>query len=94
MTTQRNQYGDYTHDLGGDKMSNLRNGYATAYSKILTPFLNKPPEVAVELGVFQGASMALWCELLPRSIIIGLDMDFERYKANLPILKAPGGIQK
>lgn len=94
MTTKSNKYGYYTHNLGGDKMSNLRNGYATAYSKILAPFLNKPPQVVVELGVFQGASMALWCDLFPDSAVIGLDMDFERYNQNLPKLKDGGGFKK
>jgi hypothetical protein len=48
---------------GGDKMSADRHGYADDYARLLarwdTPTL-------VEVGVFQGASLAIWCDLFPQ----------------------------
>lgn len=63
-------------NLGGDKMGADRNGYAPAYAEILEGL---EPEVIVELGVFKGASMAMWCDLYPEARVIGLDIDPGRF---------------
>ena len=70
-------------NLGGDKMAADRNGYADAYAELLDG-LNA--QLIVELGVFRGVSLAMWCELFPEAMVIGLDLDFDRFRANEPTL--------
>lgn len=77
-------------NLGGDKMGRDRNNYAEVYARLLTDFV---PQRIVELGVFQGASMAVWCELFPEADVIGLDLSFDRYHANLFALKERGAFK-
>jgi hypothetical protein len=74
-------------NAGGDKMGPTRNGYAQAYASLLAGF---EPDTVVELGVFQGVSMALWCDLFPSSTVIGLDLEFSRFEANRPLLVQRG----
>lgn len=89
LTSESNPNPYRASDLGGDKMASTRNGYARSYAKLLRPRLN---DVAclVELGVFQGASMALWCDLFPESHVIGLDIDFARFAEHRPFLESRG----
>lgn len=70
-------------NLGGDKMADDRNGYAPVYAHLLDGL---DPACVVELGVFQGASMAIWCDLFPYANVIGLDLDFDRFEENRPVL--------
>ena len=77
-------------NLGGDKMGRDRNNYAEVYARLLTDFV---PQRIVELGVFQGASMAVWCELFPEADVIGLDLSFDRYHANVFALKERGAFK-
>lgn len=74
-------------NAGGDKMAADRNNYAAAYATVLAD-LN--PTVVVELGVFQGVSMAMWCELFPTAAVVGLDLDFDRFDACRPMLVERG----
>jgi hypothetical protein len=78
-------------NAGGDKMSGDRNGYADAYASLLSGL---EPKVIVELGVFQGVSMAMWCDLFPEADIIGLDLEFSRFHAHLPILTRLGAFTR
>lgn len=79
-------------NLGGDKMGAERNGYAAAYAEVL-PSLFGRARVVVELGVFMGASLALWCELFPQATVIGLDLEFDRYEEYRPSLLAAGAFK-
>jgi len=63
------------HNLGGDKAR--LNGYAPAYEELLE---GREPAVLVELGVFRGTSLAVWCDLFPDTRIIGLDIDPSRFQ--------------
>ena len=63
------------HNLGGDKAR--LNGYAPAYEELLE---GRVPAVLVELGVFRGTSLAVWCDLFPNARIIGLDIDPTRFQ--------------
>jgi len=76
---------------GGDKMSPERHGYAADYARLLSRWT--APTV-VEVGVFQGASLAIWCDLFPDGRVIGLDFDMSRYYRHLPILKDAGAFGK
>ena len=74
-------------NAGGDKMASDRNGYAEFYASILDGFV---PRVVVELGVFQGVSLAMWEALWPEARLYGIDLDFGRFDANLPFLRSQG----
>ena len=76
-------------NAGGDKMGPDRNGYADVYAKVLSGL---SPLTVVELGVFQGVSLAMWCDLWPDARIIGLDLDFVRFDTHLPALQQRGAI--
>ena len=72
---------------GGDKMSADRHGYADDYSRLLARW---DAPTLVEVGVFQGASLAIWCDLFPKGRVVGLDVDLSRYWQHRPELKAAG----
>jgi hypothetical protein len=74
-------------NAGGDKMGADRNGYAAAYAKVLSGL---DPQLVVELGVFQGVSLAMWCDLFPDAHVVGLDLDFDRFDAHRPFLVEQG----
>lgn len=78
-------------NAGGDKMAADRNNYAPAYAALLDGL---QPSVVVELGVFQGVSMAMWCDLFPDAHVIGLDLDFDRFEANWPALVGQGAFAR
>jgi hypothetical protein len=75
-------------NFGGDKMAEDRNGYADAYAQVLSGLT---PATVVELGVFQGVSLAMWSDLFPDARVVGLDLDFVRFDAHLPTLQGRGG---
>ena len=72
---------------GGDKMGPDRHNYAHVYAALLEG-LN--PQMVVELGVFRGTSLALWCELFPEAMVVGLDLDFDRFRENEQKLRDRG----
>ncbi|HEY7823329.1 MAG TPA: class I SAM-dependent methyltransferase [Acidimicrobiia bacterium] len=74
-------------NLGGDKMAADRNNYAHVYAALLKDL---DPQLVVELGVFRGVSLAMWCDLFPEAMVVGLDLDFERFKEHRPTLVSRG----
>ena len=74
-------------NAGGDKMGPDRNGYADVYAEVLSGL---SPSTVVELGVFQGVSLAMWCDLFPDAHVVGLDLDFGRFDEHLPFLTNQG----
>jgi hypothetical protein len=74
-------------NAGGDKMGRDRNGYADAYASLLSGL---DPATVVELGVFQGVSMAMWCDLFPDAHVVGLDLEFSRFYAHRAVLLERG----
>lgn len=80
-----------SHNAGGDKMGGDRNGYAEVYARLLDGL---DPWMVVELGVFQGVSMAMWCDLFPDSLVFGLDLEFGRFHANSEALVSRGAFTK
>jgi len=79
-----------THNAGGDKMASDRNGYADFYSQVLEGI---DPRLVVELGVFQGVSLAIWCDLFPGAHVVGLDLDFDRFDAHRQFLRERGAFE-
>ena len=63
------------NNRGADKMHPRGMDYSRAYEALLG---NREPRRLVELGVFTGVSMALWCDVYPDAEVIGLDIDLER----------------
>ena len=76
---------------GGDKMSPERHGYADDYARLLSRWT--APTI-VEVGVFQGASLAIWCDLFPEGTVIGLDLDLNRFFAHRHSLIAQGAFSR
>ena len=77
-------------NLGGDKMAADRNGYAEVYARLLADL---DPWTMVELGVFRGESMAVWCDVFPDTVIYGLDVDLSRYYEHYPTLRERGAFR-
>lgn len=65
---------------GGDRMGGpgRRHRYAQHYSD----HLPMDPKVVIELGVFKGTGLAIWCDLYPRACVIGLDIDLSNFQEN------------
>jgi hypothetical protein len=72
---------------GGDKMSADRHGYADDYARLLSRW--DAPTI-VEVGVFQGVSLAIWCDMFPDGHVVGLDLDLQRFWEHRPVLQAAG----
>lgn len=79
--------------IGGDRM--LHHGYADDYAEFLAPFVGaEPAPVVAEFGILRGTGLALWCDLFPRSRVLGFDIDLGHFKANRPHLEARGAFQQ
>jgi len=76
---------------GGDKMSAERHGYADDYARLLSRWT--APTI-VEVGVFQGVSLAVWCDLFPDGTVIGLDLDLNRFYEHRHFLADQGGFSR
>lgn len=63
------------NNRGADKMHSRGMNYANAYGELLR---DRDPKRFVELGVFTGVSLAMWCELYPHAEVVGLDVDLSR----------------
>lgn len=78
-------------NIGGDKMAPDRNGYAEVYARLLDGL---DPWLVVELGVFRGESMAVWCDLFPDADIYGLDLEWSRWEQHQPLLVERGAFRR
>jgi hypothetical protein len=76
---------------GGDKMSPERHGYADDYARLLSRW--DAPTI-VEVGIFQGVSLAVWCDLFPDGTVIGLDLDLNRFYDHRHFLANQGGFSR
>lgn len=77
-------------NIGGDKMAADRNGYAEVYARLLDGL---DPWTMVELGVFRGESLAVWCDVFPDTVIYGLDVDLSRYHEHYQTLRDRGAFR-
>lgn len=77
-------------NAGGDKMAPDRNGYAEVYARLLADL---DPWTMVELGVFRGESLAVWCDVFPDTVIYGLDVDLSRYHEHYQTLRDRGAFR-
>lgn len=65
---------------GGDRM--LHNDYAPIYARFLKPFIGKPGLSLAEFGILKGTGLAIWCDLFPDALVLGLDIDSTHFAAN------------
>ena len=76
-------------DRGGDKGSHSQD-YLAEYDAILSPMRDSPIRF-LEVGVFQGKSMALWTEYFSRGAEVwGADLEFGRFESKRPELERSG----
>ena len=76
--------------VGGDRM--LDHGYAQFYSKYLSSYIQKRHDVFTicEIGILNGTGLAIWCDLFPKSRIIGFDIELKYIQMNLENLSKLG----
>jgi hypothetical protein len=77
---------------GGDRMG-TKHKYASVYAAHLIGFVGKPITL-VEVGVFRGVGLAIWCDLFPSGYIVGLDIDLSHYGEAVPGLIRRGAFTK
>ena len=89
--------------FGGDKASGegLRvcgsgQGFTAAYEKILSPLRAMPGLQLLELGIWYGKSLAMWCDYFDdgsqkgTATIRGIDIDLRRHNLHKPDLLSMG----
>jgi trans-aconitate methyltransferase len=63
---------------GTDK-SSAGHGYTAVYAPLLDHLRERFNVRLLEIGVWEGASLAMWSEWLPDATIVGVDVDLSRY---------------
>ena len=87
-TVERLQWGGM---VGGDRMSDLHQGYGKYYARYLLPLVSKnTPVTLVEVGILKGTGLAIWSNLFSSGRILGLDIDLEHTRSNINKLKKRG----
>lgn len=85
-------FGKGKNYTGGDKTSlgqNFTKTYATLFEPIRDNKIN-----LLEIGVFHGKSLAMWCDYFPNGMIYGVDINLSSYHVNEPILRKHGAFGK
>lgn len=65
-----------------DKASTT-HGYTEKYARHFEPLRAQPVKL-LEIGVWNGYSLAMWSEYFPRASIVGADIDIQRCKVDPP----------
>ena len=95
-TSLLDRYTDYVMQQGGDRMSNLLNGYSDFYQSFLELFVVQRYEkfTVCEVGILRGTGLAIWCDLFPNSRIIGLDLELSYFEENYRNLRKLGAFSQ
>lgn len=64
---------------GTDK-SSAGHGYTAVYAPLLDHLRERDDVRLLEIGVWEGASLAMWSEWLPNANIVGVDIDLSRFR--------------
>lgn len=82
--------------IGGDRMSPLHHGYARWYARYLAPLAadRERAYTVVEVGILKGTGLALWCDLFPRAMVFGLDVDLSHFRENEGALRSRGAFSR
>jgi len=77
---------------GGDRM--LHNGYGEIYSRCIKSLEScADVRAVIEVGILKGSGLAIWCDLFPKSRIVGLDIDLSHFEENLEDLERRGAFK-
>jgi hypothetical protein len=77
---------------GGDRM--IHHNYAKLYERYLSRFIGTSENLNIlECGILKGTGLAVWSELFPKALLIGLDIDLDHIKSNFEFLKSRGAFQ-
>ena len=85
--------------FGGDKTSSGL-GYTSLYETLLQPFRHAPNVHLVEIGVWYGKSLAMWCDFFDDGsahgscTVHGIDCDLRRSKEHCVELEAKGAFRR
>lgn len=63
---------------GTDK-SSAGHDYTAVYGSLLFDYRERGDVRLLEIGVWEGASLAMWSQWLPYATIVGVDVDLSRY---------------
>lgn len=63
--------------------SSLSHGYTLVYESYLAPLRDQAIRL-LEIGVWEGASLAMWSRAFPRGLVVGVDLDLSRVKKPIP----------
>ena len=74
-------------------MHPLHHGYGAAYAEFLKPWLGRKLNL-LEVGILNGNGLAIWCDLFADSTVIGMDINFENFRTNLPELERLGAFSR
>lgn len=67
--------------LYGTDKSSLGHDYCRTYDALLSPMRERPITL-MEIGVWEGASIAMWREYFSRGLIVGVDVDTSRVRGD------------
>ena len=77
---------------GGDRM--LHHRYAEKYAEYLQAFVGQSgPLTLCEVGILKGTGLAIWCELFENARVLGMDIDLDHTKNNMPHLNSLGAFK-
>lgn len=85
-------FGKGKNYTGGDKTS-LGQYFTKKYDQLFHHLRDAPVKL-LELGVYHGKSLAMWCDYFPNGMIYGVDNDLKCYTENLSKLKKLGAFSK
>lgn len=75
---------------GGDRMNPVLHNYAPIYATYLEPFIGRQDLVICEVGILTGIGLAIWCDVFPSAVVIGLDIDLQHFEENQGALRQKG----
>ncbi len=78
--------------IGGDRM--LHHGYASTYADSFRKFIGVQDLTVAEFGILKGTGLAVWCDLFPKSRVMGFDIDLGHFEKNRPDLERLGAFKK
>jgi hypothetical protein len=92
MATSQFQGGKEKYQ-GGDKTS-AGQGFTASYEELIAPFRRARGVQLLEIGVFYGKSLALWCDALSSDATVhGVDINLARWRVHSEELRALGAFR-
>uniref|UniRef100_A0A6C0C7X5 Methyltransferase n=1 Tax=viral metagenome TaxID=1070528 RepID=A0A6C0C7X5_9ZZZZ len=76
---------------GGDKLSDGQN-FTQFYHEIMSPLRDNDVKL-LEIGIFNGKSIAMWADYFPNGTIYGIDQSLVKLEYNLSVLFEQGAFR-